>query len=258
MTLLKGSSTLATSFLSSFLCFLGLLIQRVTSRWCFKKAEEENSFRSDSSSTPKGMRVVWTNNYYVRMKSLLVNIKKHHNKNDKIIRHDPTEGMSSSLLGTFQTDWITGRSLETFFFFFLCLPSDRGGSFRRASRKRSLQRMRGNGGDKTIAIRSEHQHSHKRHCRGQGNSILSRSSIVLVTELARWKSCCASPLSSSPPHTDSAERSQLSAENERGREFLWHWDCRCCCFTIFNAIASRIAAQPEGEIKIERNIFLHN
>lgn len=48
------------------------------------------------------------------MKSLLVNMKTQQKQ--KI--SDSTKGMSSSLLGTLQTDWITGRSLETVVFCF--------------------------------------------------------------------------------------------------------------------------------------------
>lgn len=51
------------------------------------------------------------------MKSLLVNMKTQQKQ--KI--SDSTKGMSSSLLGTLQTDWITGRSLETVVFCFAAI-----------------------------------------------------------------------------------------------------------------------------------------
>ena len=94
--------------------------------------------------------------------------------------------MSSSLLVSFQTDWITGRSLETVFF-----------SFRRSTRAFGSVKfpedspeweVRGNGGDKTIE---------------EFTTVVQVLVVKVVlfshfsrsTELVRWKNkvqCCLS------------------------------------------------------------------
>lgn len=96
-------------------------------------------------------------------------------KTIKNILHDPTKGMSSSLLDTFQTDWITGRSLATVFLSFaLAVIAQRELSMRlsrlrrlheneREWRRQDNWRIHG-----TTLTQSRY---------GQGNSILSHRSF---------------------------------------------------------------------------------
>lgn len=176
--------------------------------------------------------------------------------------------MSSSLLGTFQTDWITGRSLETVFFF---VSFDRGGSFccfwEFPEKTRLVRRrMRGNGGDKTIEEYTI-QHLHNRAATRCGATVkvilFSLRSRVLIykLELARWKKkhCCASPdrlFAHKHPHEEPRDRKRPSSsvviwepKEMRKRNALALNAAVVGAASFFQCYASRISAYLRGNLR---------
>lgn len=97
-----------------------------------------------------------------------------------------SEGMSSSLLGTIQTDWITGRSLETVFSFLRSrrelLPLQLRVSRKEWEGMEEIRQLKTTRFNTYTIVRGY----------GQGSSILSRSPHRSHTWTCSLKNCCSS------------------------------------------------------------------